>query len=265
VFAATPGSASDPEGPVPPAVLAAAAPGEAQPQAAGEKPKLAPFTGVRWRGEVPEVEVAGTWAELLAIDGVAADRIVAYCKEHYAKPDGLWKKRFSEDLVEVLMGMGKAPGERVVLELKSLPEGARRRVEAPMTKENRKRVWERNMAGRPAPSMVDNFARVSPFAGLKFRGEAIDVQVDGTWYRLKAVTGVGVPRMVAYAKEKFGERWRKRVAEDLVEVMAGVGVTLGTKADLVLEDLTSKKLVERRDVPLTEENRRRVKEMWEKP
>lgn len=262
----SPGSESGPEGP---AALAASAPGqESQAQAAGEKgAKVAPFTGVRWRGDVPEVEVGGVWVELLSIDGVAADRIVAFCKERYPRPDGLWRKRFSEDLPEVMTGLGKPPAERVVLECKSLSDGGRRTVTAPMTKENRRRVWERNQAGQPAaaPSMVDRFARVSPFSGLKFRGEAMDVEVAGAWYRLGAVNGVTAERLVAFAKEKFGGRWQKRVAEDPVEVLAAMGVTAGTKVDLVLEELGSKKRVERKDVPLTEENRRRVKEMWDKP
>jgi hypothetical protein len=256
-----------------PALAAAAAPGSERPAQAAEETgarwaRVAPFSGVRWRGDVPEVEVAGTWAELVSLDGTAADRIVAFCKDRYRRPDSLWRKRFSEDLVEVLSGMGQPPAEKVVLGLESLTDGERRTVVAAMTKENRKRVWERNQAGQPPPqprSMVDAFARVSPFSGLKFRGDAIDVEVDGAWYRLAAVNGVSVERQVAFAREKFGGRWRKRIAEDPVEVLTGMGVTVGTKVDLALEEPGSNKRIERRDVPLTEDNRRRVKEMWEKP
>ena len=39
-------------------------------------------------------------------------------------------------------------------------------------------------------------------------------------------------------------------------------VNVGTKVDLQLEELASKKRVERRDVPLTEANRQRVKQTW---
>jgi hypothetical protein len=227
---------------------------------------VAPFSGVRWRGDVPEVEVAGVWAELLAIDGTAADRIVAFCKERYPRPDDLWRKRFSEDLPEALAAMGKPPSERVALELQDLSGGGRRTVQAPMTKENRRRVWERNQSGQaPRPSILDRFARVSPFSGLKFRGPAIEVEVSGAWYRLVAVNGATADRMIASAKEKFGAQWQKRIAEDLVEVLTGMGVTVGTKVDLVLEDPRSNKRVERRDVPLTEENRRKVKATWESP
>jgi hypothetical protein len=211
--------------------------------------------------------VAGTWAELVSIDGTPAARIVAFCQEHYPQRGDLWRKRFGEDLVEVLSAMGHPPGDRVRLELKTLPEGGRRTIELPMTRENRQRIWQRNQAASAPASIVDRFARVSPFAGLKFRGEAIDVQLqaDGPWYRLAAVSGVPAERLVAFAKEKFGAAWQKRVAEDLVEVLTGMGVNVGTKVDLAVEDLASKKRVERRDVPLTEENRRRVREMWQKP
>jgi RNA polymerase sigma factor (sigma-70 family) len=272
VFLAAPSPPSPPSDPGAPAgatTTATAAP-SAAPSTQGQAPpaaetwsRLAPFTGVRWRGDVPEVEAAGSWAELVSIDGIEAGRIVAFCKQRYPRPEALWRKRFSEDLVDVLTGMGKPPGAQVVLEVKSLSDGKRRTVEASMTKENRRRVWERNMEPGPAPgSIIDVFARVSPFTGLKFRGEAIDVEVDGGWYRLVAVNGVTAERLVAFAKQRFEGRWQKRVAEDLVEVLGGMKVNVGTKVDLQLEELASKKRVERRDVPLTEANRQRVKQTW---
>ena len=62
------------------------------------------------------------------------------------------------------------------------------------------------------------------------------------------MNGVTAERLVAFAKQRFEGRWQKRVAEDLVEVLGGMKVNVGTKVDLQLEELASKKRVERRDV-----------------
>jgi hypothetical protein len=66
----------------------------------------APFSAVRWRDSVPEVEVKGVWYELLSLDDIPAEEIVRYCKKTFG---GIWRKRFEEDLVIVLQGMGR-PG-----------------------------------------------------------------------------------------------------------------------------------------------------------
>ncbi len=116
------------------AVAAAAALGGAQ-----EKyDKRAPFSGLRWNGETPEVDVAGTWFELVAIDKTPAKDIVEFCKKTW--PD-LWKKRFGEDLVEALMRMGKPVRATVELEVKELDSGKARVLKGVrMTADNRESV-----------------------------------------------------------------------------------------------------------------------------
>ncbi len=254
----------------PPLALAAVAPGEDEARtdpfgaAVGD---LAPFTGVRWRGDLPEVEVDGVWGRLVSIDGLPADRIVAFAQQRYTAP-GLWQKRISEDLVEVLTAMGHPPRQRVSLVTASLTDGQLATTEAPMTRNNRRQVWARNRAATGAAAeprpLVDRFARVAPFAGFRYRGEDVDVQLaaDAPWLRLVAIGGVPVAKIVAHTKATYGARWRKRIAEDLVEVMRGLGVTANDEVDLTLRDAAGR-LVERPTVPMTEENRRRVKETWE--
>jgi C-terminal processing protease CtpA/Prc len=78
-------------------------------------PRLSPFQAVRWRGDVPEVRVGGTWYELLKLDGLPAKKIVATCK---VLDDDAWQKRFEEDLVAVLTSMGDKPGDSATLVLK---------------------------------------------------------------------------------------------------------------------------------------------------
>ena len=267
----------------PAASLAAVAPG--QPEGAGaaaDADKRAPFTGVRWRGEIPEVEVGGTWMELLAIDGVPAERIVAFCKARYPRPaDVLWRKRFSEDLVEVLTAMKKPPGPRVTLALRNLADSSRTEVEAAMTSENRQHTWRRNLqagtAGLPAPAKIGNlqpsaagspapariaYARVSPFTGLRFQGDTILVEVDGAWYHLLRLQGVPTDRLLAFARDRYGARWNKRLAEDPQEVLVDLGAKPGPTVDLVLQDPTTNRIFDCPQVPMTQENRRRLKDTW---
>jgi hypothetical protein len=83
----------------------------------------APFDAVRWRDSVPEGRVKGTWYELLAVDDVSTKQIVLFCKNTYGR---IWRKRFEEDLVLVLQGMGKegyANGETGSLTVRRLDTG----------------------------------------------------------------------------------------------------------------------------------------------
>ena len=82
--------------------------------------KLAPFDGLRWKGEAPEVQVGSTWYELVSIDGLSQNEILGFCKKTWR---GVWQKRFNEDLVEVLSKMGHPPGKTVDLGVRELSGG----------------------------------------------------------------------------------------------------------------------------------------------
>lgn len=100
-------------------------------------PKVSPFTAVRWEASQPEVEVNGEWFNLISIDEVPVSEIVAFSKKTY---DDLWQKRFEEDLVELMAGMGHEPSESVRLVVVPLPpKDAQEQVleDVPLTKENR--------------------------------------------------------------------------------------------------------------------------------
>ena len=112
---------------------------------AGSKyPKLAPFSAIRWRADIPEVQVDEKWFELVSIDDQQAAAIVQYAKAVAGKD---WQKRVDEDLFELMSRMGHEPKDRVTLQLKTLDTRQTiTRENVPMTKENRVRIWEaRNM------------------------------------------------------------------------------------------------------------------------
>jgi len=111
---------------------------------ADKYPKLAPYTAVRWKGDAPEVEVGDRFYRLRSIDRVTVDEIVDFAKKTY---EGRWRKRLSEDLVQVMTEMGHPPGDKVTLRLADIDSKSEIvRVEA-MTHENRQKVWRANQKG----------------------------------------------------------------------------------------------------------------------
>ena len=112
--------------------------------ATGSYPKLAPYDAIRWAKTGPEVRVEGSWFRLISIDELPVVDIVAASKEQHGKR--LWKKRFEEDLVEVLTRMGHPPGGSVTLSLESVDTGNETvKRDVPLTEQNRWKI--KNAAG----------------------------------------------------------------------------------------------------------------------
>ena len=110
--------------------------------------RTAPYSNIRWTAAgSPEVFMDSRWYELIAIDSSPVRDIIEFAKKRYG---GKWQKRFNEDLVEVLSGMGKPPAGRVDLTVRSLDSGKRstlRGVE--MTKANRQSIIEHKYDALP--------------------------------------------------------------------------------------------------------------------
>jgi hypothetical protein len=101
--------------------------------------RRAPFSGVRWTDDAPEVLVGTTWYGLVAVDGVAAGDLVGFCQRSYGER---WRKRFEEDLVAVLTQMKHPPGDKVSLSLRELGSKVVTRKEGvAMTEQNRRAIW----------------------------------------------------------------------------------------------------------------------------
>jgi CubicO group peptidase (beta-lactamase class C family) len=103
-------------------------------------PKVSPFTAVRWEDSQPEVEVNGEWFKLVSIDDVSITKIIDFSKTTYGD---LWQKRFGEDLVELMAGMGHEPSESVRLAVVPLfPKDAKEQIleDVPLTEANRRAI-----------------------------------------------------------------------------------------------------------------------------
>ncbi|MEZ6138713.1 MAG: serine hydrolase domain-containing protein [Pirellulaceae bacterium] len=98
--------------------------------------KVAPYTGVRWEGDQPIVRINEQWSPLVSIDGITIDRLMKFANEEFGS---VARKRFAEDLVEVLSKYGHEPGWTVTLVLKK-GNGSIDERQVLMTKTNRDRA-----------------------------------------------------------------------------------------------------------------------------
>ncbi|HTU26152.1 MAG TPA: hypothetical protein VMF30_12175, partial [Pirellulales bacterium] len=89
----------------------------------------------RWQDSRPEVQIGKEWFQLVAIDGVAADDLVAFSQRTFKDK---WQKRIEEDLVEVLFRMGHEPKDAVRLVVRPIGSSETRTLDnVAMTKANR--------------------------------------------------------------------------------------------------------------------------------
>ncbi len=87
-------------------------------------------------------------------------------------------------------------------------------------------------AGREA-----RFAKVAPFTGVRWESDQEQplVQVRGEWLRLTAIDGIPVEKLMQTARDAFGDKARKRFAEDLPELLAAAGHHPGWTVTLMLD------------------------------
>ncbi|MEW4486491.1 protein kinase [Thalassoglobus sp. JC818] len=108
----------------------------------GTTDRRSPFTDIRFEedGEII-VTLDGQNYEWLSIDGVKVSELITASKRFYGVQ---WHKRIAEDLIELLMKMGKQPGESANLSLRNSETG---KVEdlrnVPMTEENRSQIYRK--------------------------------------------------------------------------------------------------------------------------
>ncbi|GAA0721401.1 hypothetical protein GCM10009430_22630 [Aquimarina litoralis] len=102
--------------------------------------KASPFTAVIWEEDHPIVKFEGNWYKLVQIEDYKTDEILSFCKQQYSSK---WKKRFSEDLVEVLKSWGVQPMVKVKLLLAN-KSGEIKEFFGTYTYENRQKVLRYN-------------------------------------------------------------------------------------------------------------------------
>ena len=100
-------------------------------------PEAVPYQDLRWRAHRPEVLVDDEWYELLAIDGLNVGLIMEYAKQ---TAGGHWRKRFSEDLPTVLLGLDESLLWSAELRLRDLTTDFVLAVDQRMDREGRNHI-----------------------------------------------------------------------------------------------------------------------------
>ena len=137
-----------------------------------------PFEELRWNGEQPEVLVEERWYELVAIDELKVGFITGFCQQ---TSDRSWRKRFSEDLVQVLNRLGVWWLWSVDLSLRDLVTGELVvKEDVRMSSEYRRNIW----SGR----------RGWPWRGILNRERGELITIDGNSWQLLSVDGVPADR-----------------------------------------------------------------------
>ncbi|EGF25472.1 hypothetical protein RBWH47_03601 [Rhodopirellula baltica WH47] len=112
-----------------------------------EPPKISPFTRMEYDHGKVLVEFESKTYQLSGVDQFTIANLVLRSRALYGRK---WKKRLSEDLVELLWEMKHFPGDTVDLHLKDLKTGERRTiVNAEMTEENRSKLYRDNEHNQP--------------------------------------------------------------------------------------------------------------------
>ncbi len=81
------------------------------------------------------------------------------------------------------------------------------------------------------------FAKVAPFTGVRWESDQDQplVQIRREWIRLTAIDCIPVEKLMQTARDAFGDKARKRFAEDLPELLAAAGHNPGWTVTLTLD------------------------------
>jgi hypothetical protein len=104
----------------------------------------------------------------------------------------------------------------------------------------------------------DKYAKLAPYTSVRWVDDQPDVEIDGRFYRWRSINGITVERLIEFAKKTYDRIWKKRLSEDLVQVMTELGAAPGATVTLRLQDAGAQAEIVKKDVPMTKENRRKV-------
>ncbi len=165
-------------------------------------PELSPFAAVRWEESQPIVRVDDDrWYRVVAISGEPIELIIGVCKKGAGTR---WRKRFEEDLVQVLHKIGGGdPGSTVDLLLAPVdhPSSLVEMRAVPMTSEKRRALRD----ARP-PRL--------PFEALEIENGAWRARVAGRWRDVLAIDGMPVESILPI--EALGAREASRFLGDVL-------------------------------------------------
>lgn len=104
----------------------------------------------------------------------------------------------------------------------------------------------------------DDAPKISPFTEVRFDEGRVIVTYEDQTYRWLSIDDIEVEDMIRSAKWRFGFTWQKRIAEDMVDVLWGMGHQPDETVRLRLEVLETGEIVPIDDAKMTSENRSAV-------
>jgi CubicO group peptidase (beta-lactamase class C family) len=104
-----------------------------------------------------------------------------------------------------------------------------------------------------------NYPKKAPFNAVRWRESEPEVKVDGEWLKLVSLDELPTSEIVAFSRRLYGNEWRKRFEEDLVELLTRMGHPPQDTVKLVVQSPASSETQVLEDVPMTKENRRAIK------
>ena len=104
----------------------------------------------------------------------------------------------------------------------------------------------------------DWYAKVAPYTGVRWENDRPIVCVHGKWSPLVSIDDIPIDRILKFANKEYGDIARKRLAEDLVQILSKMGREPQREVTLGLE--TENGHVEQLQILMTEENRNLVRD-----
>jgi hypothetical protein len=112
---------------------------------------------------------------------------------------------------------------------------------------------------RSEPAANTDYDKKSPFTAVRWQATQPVIQFDDQWFKLVSLDELPAAEIVAFSRQTYGNQWRKRFEEDLVELLSRMGHPPQDTVTLVVQSLSSSETQVRAGVPMTEANRQAIK------
>ena len=107
-------------------------------------------------------------------------------------------------------------------------------------------------------AVADEWQRTSPFRDVKIQGSYIFVDFEGAYYQVKEIDGHTALEIIKAAKSKFNSNWKRRLIEELPEVLEAAGSEPSTYKSLLLKELGTESMKRVSRAKFTSRNRQEV-------
>ena len=214
----------------------------------GWHPEVSPYNDIYWRGDRPQVRLDDEWFELLEVDGVTVATIVQFCRETTPASTSQWRKRFEEDLWQVIWRMGSFPGLWANLRLRT--------IDGDRDESAQSRLWTTGRRRDVYRSIHDRRAR-APFQAVRFgdNDTSVTALIDETWHELVSIDGQSIERLIEQAREER-HNWQPVFVGSLPLLIAELTDEPLNTVRIVARGPSGATEVDLGDVDLTRANRR---------